>query len=35
MKSYPGSPVGGENNADGSRVGGPRPVSTGCSCVIL
>ncbi|KAL7426948.1 hypothetical protein ACHAXH_000513 [Discostella pseudostelligera] len=35
MKSYPGSPVGGENNVDGSRVGGPRPVSTGCSCVIL
>jgi hypothetical protein len=35
IKSYPGSPVGGESNAVGSRVGGPSPGSTGCSCVVL
>lgn len=35
FKSYPGSPVGGENNAVGSRVGGASPSSTGCSCVVL
>lgn len=35
MKSCPGSPVGGGNTTAGSGMGGPRPVSTGCSCAIL
>lgn len=34
IKTYSGSPMSGENNASGSRVGVPSTGSTGCSCAI-